>query len=605
MKLTTLKLTNFRGYRETVVVPIDAELTAFIGKNDIGKSTILEALEIFFNNKLVKIEEADFCVDADDNAKIEIACCFGELLDEINIDATNATSLSDECLLNADGELEIVKTFKRAKTPSAEVGLNANFPSNPEYQGILDKTLTELKKAAQDLGVWEQVPDQRKLAEIRKTIRESLGALNLEEQLVTVKKGDGKALWEKVQLILPLFALFKSDRASSDQDKEVQDPMKLAVDIALQSVVTDLERIQVQVQNEALEVANRTVAKLHEMCPELAEDLQPDFKESPKWASIFKLNLNSRGEIPLNKRGSGVRRLILLNFFRAEAERLKEEKQVSNIIFAVEEPETSQHPSNQQMILEALREIAESNKSQVLVTTHVPALAELLPLQSLRFIHRDIHEGAPSIALPSEETFKNISETLGVLPSQEVAEKAPTGAIVMVEGPSDVIFVRHLTTVLKEAGHLEATLEERNVIPLIAGGCGSLKHWVNLRLLQALNRPFLALLDSDKLSAADPDGGANNHRSVNDLRAAGVRIICTRKREAENYLCPSLIPGLTEIADYDDVKLLAADKKILEKKWPQMTADLILARDLYQSEDGQPRNELLELASEILALGNN
>lgn len=46
MRLTTLKLKNFRGYRGETVVSFD-DLTAFVGKNDVGKSTILEALDIF------------------------------------------------------------------------------------------------------------------------------------------------------------------------------------------------------------------------------------------------------------------------------------------------------------------------------------------------------------------------------------------------------------------------------------------------------------------------------------------------------------------------------------------------------------------------------
>ena len=49
---------NFRCYKETISIDFD-NLTTFIGKNDIGKSTILEALEIFFNNDLVKIDSSD------------------------------------------------------------------------------------------------------------------------------------------------------------------------------------------------------------------------------------------------------------------------------------------------------------------------------------------------------------------------------------------------------------------------------------------------------------------------------------------------------------------------------------------------------------------
>ena len=43
--------------------------------------------------------------------------------------------------------------------------------------------------------------------------------------------------------------------------------------------------------------------------------------------------------IPINKRGSGVKRLILFKFFRAEAERRLQESNTTSIIYAIEEPE--------------------------------------------------------------------------------------------------------------------------------------------------------------------------------------------------------------------------------------------------------------------------
>ena len=49
---------NFRAYKTRTVVPVSG-LTAFIGKNDAGKSTILEALDIFFEGGTIKIESAD------------------------------------------------------------------------------------------------------------------------------------------------------------------------------------------------------------------------------------------------------------------------------------------------------------------------------------------------------------------------------------------------------------------------------------------------------------------------------------------------------------------------------------------------------------------
>ena len=50
MILKKLKLKNFRGYKN-FELDFNDSINVIIGRNDIGKSTILEALEIFFNSE--------------------------------------------------------------------------------------------------------------------------------------------------------------------------------------------------------------------------------------------------------------------------------------------------------------------------------------------------------------------------------------------------------------------------------------------------------------------------------------------------------------------------------------------------------------------------
>lgn len=89
MKIVSVKIKNFRGYREEVEIKFD-DLTVFVGKNDVGKSTILEALDIFFNDGkgVVKIEKNDVNVEEIQKGNLEtvISVCFEELPNEIVID---------------------------------------------------------------------------------------------------------------------------------------------------------------------------------------------------------------------------------------------------------------------------------------------------------------------------------------------------------------------------------------------------------------------------------------------------------------------------------------------------------------------------------------
>ncbi len=99
--------------------------------------------------------------------------------------------------------------------------------------------------------------------------------------------------------------------------------MKLAIKAALSEIQPKLTEIQEYIRTNVEDVAKRTLNKLGEMDSNLAKDLIPNFSKDPKWDSIFSMTLTSELGIPVNKRGSGVRRLILLNFFRAEAEKIQ------------------------------------------------------------------------------------------------------------------------------------------------------------------------------------------------------------------------------------------------------------------------------------------
>lgn len=96
MKLRRLILENFRSYKEATSIEI-GDITTIIGKNDIGKSTILEALEIFFNNETVKITQDDANIDSE-NKKVSISCDFVDLPEKLILDSGAETNLGDEYL---------------------------------------------------------------------------------------------------------------------------------------------------------------------------------------------------------------------------------------------------------------------------------------------------------------------------------------------------------------------------------------------------------------------------------------------------------------------------------------------------------------------------
>ena len=305
MKLISVEIENIRCYEKAVKIKID-DLTTFIGKNDIGKSTVLEALEIFFNNDTVKITQTDANINSG-NPLVSITCEFSDLPKEIILDSGSSTTLSEEYLLTIESTLKIKKLYDCSKNkPTCDVFIIANHPTAKGVADLLELKEKDLQKIIRDNKIHSALKGNPLMRKAIWASAEDLG-LNLVEIPVTKPKEDCKRIWDQVDKYLPLFALFQSDRSSKDSDGEVQDPMRSAVAAAIEEVRDDIDRIQQRVKVRTEEIANNTLEALKTIDRSLASTLVPDFipPTPSKWSGLFSVSLSTDG-IPLNKRGSSV-----------------------------------------------------------------------------------------------------------------------------------------------------------------------------------------------------------------------------------------------------------------------------------------------------------
>jgi predicted ATPase len=558
MKLKGIVLKGFRTYREETRINADS-LTAFIGRNDVGKSSILEALEVFFNNELVKIESLDACVFGE-SREVQIGCVFSDLPDTVVLDQRARTTLAEEYLLNQEGYLEVRKIFDcSGKTPKESVYAWAVHPNDQEVRDLLQLKNEELKGRLEELGIPGDDVDRRSNPSIRRAIWRSRADLNLQPTLVPLEVQDGKKVWQALQKDLPLYALFRADRPSKDDDPEVQDPMKIAVSEAIKTVV----------QEKATEVARKTLDKLREMNPDLARELSPNFKAEPKWDGLFKLTLTSENQIPINKRGSGTRRLILLNFFRAEAERRQQASNAPRVIYAIEEPEASQHPANQRMIVDTLLSLSRRDDCQVLLTTHVPGLAGLLPTEGLRYVSSR-GDGSAEVLQGGDELFEQVASELGVLPDNRIQ------VLVCVEGPNDIECLGHLSRVLNERDKVIPSLATDPRVAVFPLGGSTLRQWVEKHYLRPLRKPEVHLYDRGEANPPEYQAECDKVNSNEGCHAA-----LTAKRELENYLHLDVIREVFEIevafGDADNVPEMVAralhERGNPDTPWDQVDED--------------------------------
>lgn len=456
--------------------------------------------------------------------KVEIACEFTDFPRALTLDAGAETSLAEEFLLTEAGTLKVKKVYDcGSKKPSLEVFVVANHPSAAGFQNLLELKEKDLQAKVKELKLEVALKGNPGM---RKAIWGAGGDLQLTETAIPVSKAkeDTKKIWDQIESYLPMFALFQSDRSSKDSDEEVQSPMKAAVAAALAEVQADIAKIQQRVQEKAEEIAKNTHEALMTLDPGLASELNPEFSPPTpaKWQGLFSVGLNTESGIPLNKRGSGVRRLVLVSFFKAEAERRLKTSNRRSIIYAIEEPETAQHPNNQRILIESFKSLASESGCQVILTTHSPGFAADLPNDSIRFIFRDATTKEPVIQAGAD-VFGAVAETLGVTPDSRVK------VLLCVEGPTDVLAFKSLSKALYVEDNSLPNLEDDDRVAFVVLGGGTLKHWVDEYYLRALNKKEVHIYDRDVASYAEAAEKVN-------ARHDGSWAVQTEKHEIESYL---------------------------------------------------------------------
>lgn len=525
MNVKKVRLKNFRGYKD-FEIEFSSSLNVIIGKNDIGKSTILEALDIFFNSDKIKMEIDDLCVYKS-SANVEISVSFEvDLKKEYTIE-TVPTSLEKEFLLNSSGLLEVVKQwdFSSGKLTASclKTFLNANYPQIYKDAPLISLKISDLKKKFESFEeeINRQGIEARKTTntEMRLAIYEVSQITDFEEIYISIDKEDGRNIWNNISNDFPLYFLFQADRANKDTDKEVQEPLKAITKTAIQEVIDKLEDVKRLIEEKAQEIGKETIQKLAEMNPELANVLYPDMT-TKAWDSLFSFSFLGDDNIPMNKRGSGVRRMILLSYFRAEAER--KNAQNKNIIYAIEEPETSQHPNHQELLISALKEIAAKETYTVIMTTHSPEVAKKCKDENLILIDTNKKD---KYLVEDILKLKAIAKTLGINPYL-------SKLVICVEGVNDRNFLFNINQNISELKQIIDIREENiSIIPMEGR---NLEDWIKRDYLEGSNVRQFHLYDKD--------GDEKYKNSINQVntRNNGSFGTLTKMSAMENYIHPNL-----------------------------------------------------------------
>ena len=296
----------------------------------------------------------------------------------------------------------------------------------------------------------------------------------------------------KISTLFPAVEIFKSDYGL-EADTKFKTNSVSEIQSYFDSQISDeeknLRKIEKEIESEMQLEAKSIKSYMDDYVSSLTKvEIKPNFswKDAIKSVDVsFQFDGDSK-PIPMSHKGAGYRRLFMVARFRYLAEKSKG----NNIIYLIEEPETYLHPSAQEDLLTAFRDLSYDN--QIIITTHSPIFAGATDYTAILLCRK---EGQSIYEHASEETKQNfiqkvISE-LGIKPSYNLRDHHEK--ILFVEGINDAKFYDMVSRKL-----LGESLKKEKILVLPFGGGENIESFLNIDYFDKSGRELYLIIDSDK-----------------------------------------------------------------------------------------------------------
>jgi putative ATP-dependent endonuclease of the OLD family len=257
------------------------------------------------------------------------------------------------------------------------------------------------------------------------------------------------------------------------------------------------------------------------------------------------LEEKSKGRIPLNSTGSGIKTVlqVLANLLIVPK---MQGMDLGATVFAFEELENNLHPATLRRLFRFLKDFADQNGCTFFITTHSPIVIDMFSGDASAQIIHVKHDGRAATveSFSGIQSGHNLLEDLGVLAS----DLLQTNAVIWVEGPSDAIYFQRWMD-LHSNGTIRRGVDYQCVF---YGGSTGLHMTFDVdsadKLIQAAKicRNSIVILDSNKASTRSKLD-ENTNRILKEVKESGGIGWVTDGREIENYLPPTVIEEATNL----------------------------------------------------------
>ena len=401
MKIQSVNIKNFRTLKE-VTIPFDS-VTTFIGPNGTGKSTVLRALDWYFNGKPGSLTEKD--------------CSFGVTTENIEVQVA-FTDLSDndrEALGKYAPDGVVTFTAWKRRSPDGSEVLSANAKGLPEFNAIKAAGGATAKKD-QYAALRTGRPDlDLPAANTGAAVDQAMTAWESShtDQLVDAPEalqtnffgfnsgGKMSGLFDFVLVTADLRASEESiDGKSSIIGRILERSVdRAAADEAIAEIVEESRAKQQKVYEEKFKAQLDAMTKqLNEVVasysPGRSVAVSPAEVELKAPRTTFDVSvLDGKTKTAVERQGHGFQRTLLISALQLLAQSGAASAE-GVICLAIEEPELFQHPIQAQTFAKVLRSLAEDvgKRIQVAYATHSPYFLEARHFDQVRRLTRSSDE---------------------------------------------------------------------------------------------------------------------------------------------------------------------------------------------------------------------
>ena len=418
MRLRRFRVQGYRCIHDSGEIKV-GDLAAFVGRNESGKTTILEALTLL--NKDTKLSELDLCDEMNEELKLEVRLAEGEF-----VLSEKETSLIREKFPNLQ-DIRKMKIFRTNKNPRVQYDFG-----EVKISGEASKRLNSWENFVERIKSFvEAMPNPIRIRvdtkflnapppRTREVFMDMMAEFNNNIYLLASQEpkiiSEWKDIYQDLETIFDNMLIGTNERSALDNFIEdrlhprfvyFSDYKKILGNIDLEEFVREtkgirakgleyveefdkaetvhnlfyLAELDAQKLEEVQNSPSRLIKLLHTASRRLSEKLNPAWKGDPihvelRWnpgnvLSVVISDVHKDGTVTntglLNRRAEGFKwTFSFIVNFAAETQKAE----LKEAILLLDEPARNLHPAQQRGISDLLKGLAGSN--QILYATHSP-----------------------------------------------------------------------------------------------------------------------------------------------------------------------------------------------------------------------------------------